>query len=493
MARYQNGLALDTATVDRAGTAYCRWLYEFLVNVVGWSAVDVIGSKWNNYIGSGGAGTAVVSDAETLVITSPSYVFSTSDINKYLTLTGFTTGERDGVYRILDYVGSAGSDYTVKIDKRMGPHSNGLPSSESSSWKLWDVSTTYTPNTGDKLVVAGIGVTGAGTTTGNGTGDSISMAGSVATLTDATATFQTSDVGKSITISGATNPGNNGTFTIVSRVSATQITYTNASGVNETSSFAWQISYVYHLYIEVETTTYSMYPKISVSPFASWNAGSHSWNDNRYTAAKNAENEADQTECVIYAEASEQHIHSWVRSRKRIDSYDNEEWNVYLVEEFDSFYPDKDPRPVMCLAGDNEVNDPRMVGYVPSQASPWGTVYNATRGLGYDDVTTLVYVLSIPATFTDTSYNLMQLCRRKNSLWSKKQYRTKFVLESRTAGYFEHRGTVRNAWLTNINTRPMATLKIGSDYYRTPYAGFLMRSNGSRNWFPFLGESIYGG
>jgi hypothetical protein len=52
------------------------------------------------------------------------------------------------------------------------------------------------------------------------------------TLTDAAATFVAGDVGKKITISGATNAGNNGTFTIATRISNTQITFANAAGVD---------------------------------------------------------------------------------------------------------------------------------------------------------------------------------------------------------------------------------------------------------------------
>lgn len=69
-----------------------------------------------------------------------------------------------------------------------------------------------------------------------GTGDSITAPaafGGVAdtqTLTDTAATFPTTVVGKSITISGGP-AGNNGTFTVVARPSATTITYVNGAGV----------------------------------------------------------------------------------------------------------------------------------------------------------------------------------------------------------------------------------------------------------------------
>jgi hypothetical protein len=49
------------------------------------------------------------------------------------------------------------------------------------------------------------------------------------------------DVGKDITISGMTDPSNDGTFTITDFVSATQIKYVNAGGSAESSSFDWEI------------------------------------------------------------------------------------------------------------------------------------------------------------------------------------------------------------------------------------------------------------
>ena len=74
-----------------------------------------------------------------------------------------------------------------------------------------------------------------------GIGDSVTV-GPVQTLTDAAGLFTALHVGQSITVVGATNPTNNGTFTIASFISATQITYANATGVAETSAFIWSIA-----------------------------------------------------------------------------------------------------------------------------------------------------------------------------------------------------------------------------------------------------------
>jgi len=76
-----------------------------------------------------------------------------------------------------------------------------------------------------------------------GTGDSIdATATPTMELTDSAGDFHSGMVGRSITISGATNPGNNGTFTITAFTSSAVIEYTNASGVTETSSFTWSVA-----------------------------------------------------------------------------------------------------------------------------------------------------------------------------------------------------------------------------------------------------------
>jgi hypothetical protein len=83
----------------------------------------------------------------------------------------------------------------------------------------------------------------SGSQVGYFTGDSLAFSVGTVTLTDATATFATSDVGKRICVSNCTNAGNNGLFTITARLSATQIQFANASGVNETSSFSWSMDF----------------------------------------------------------------------------------------------------------------------------------------------------------------------------------------------------------------------------------------------------------
>lgn len=73
-----------------------------------------------------------------------------------------------------------------------------------------------------------------------GTGDSITVSGVYCTLADSAASFHAAMVGGWITISGATNKSNNGTFPVYSFGSTSSIVYVNANGVTETSSFSWR-------------------------------------------------------------------------------------------------------------------------------------------------------------------------------------------------------------------------------------------------------------
>jgi hypothetical protein len=74
-----------------------------------------------------------------------------------------------------------------------------------------------------------------------GTTTSIAISGSTVTLTAATGVFHPGMVGSVVTISGASNSGNNGSFIITAATSTTCV-FTNASGVNEGAGAAWSVN-----------------------------------------------------------------------------------------------------------------------------------------------------------------------------------------------------------------------------------------------------------
>jgi hypothetical protein len=86
-----------------------------------------------------------------------------------------------------------------------------------------------------------------GATTATGTGDTIGGTAPNMTLTDAGATFTAADVGRFITIAGATTGANNGSFLISAFTSGTVITYQNASGVAEAFTGTYSVRDPYSL------------------------------------------------------------------------------------------------------------------------------------------------------------------------------------------------------------------------------------------------------
>lgn len=70
----------------------------------------------------------------------------------------------------------------------------------------------------------------------NGSTASLNFSSPTITLTRASANFQAALVGRTITISGASTPANNGSFTITSVLSTTSLTYTNAAGATDASN-----------------------------------------------------------------------------------------------------------------------------------------------------------------------------------------------------------------------------------------------------------------
>jgi hypothetical protein len=89
--------------------------------------------------------------------------------------------------------------------------------------------------------------TSTGSQTSTGTGDSFAFATPTVTLTDAGASFTSADIGRFITIAGATSGGNDGTFLIESVPTGTTLTYSNTSAVAEAYTGTWTINEPYTL------------------------------------------------------------------------------------------------------------------------------------------------------------------------------------------------------------------------------------------------------
>lgn len=82
----------------------------------------------------------------------------------------------------------------------------------------------------------------------NGAGDSFAFASPVVTLTDAAGLFTADMVDKEVTVTNATSPGNDGTFTITGQT-ATTLTWDNVSGVAEVFTGEWSVNTASYIHI----------------------------------------------------------------------------------------------------------------------------------------------------------------------------------------------------------------------------------------------------
>jgi hypothetical protein len=154
-----------------------------------------------------GRGTSFSISGETVTLVDRSAPFMPEHDGKLIVVAGATTGGNNlGPVR-LTYVNSQTVTYA-----------NASGATETAA-----AATTWWIMNGDK---AGFG---------DGTG-AIDKDGSTITFTADDDIFHASDVGKAIRLAGATTPGNSGAYAIETVVSATQVTFTNASGASESFS-----------------------------------------------------------------------------------------------------------------------------------------------------------------------------------------------------------------------------------------------------------------
>ena len=83
---------------------------------------------------------------------------------------------------------------------------------------------------------------GTGPNLASGIGDSFAFAANIVTLTDAAGLFTAADIGKTITIKGATTAANNGSFVINAVPSATTVQYRHPGGVAQAFAGQWTIA-----------------------------------------------------------------------------------------------------------------------------------------------------------------------------------------------------------------------------------------------------------
>lgn len=484
--RFISGLFHQYASND-GGRFISRLLIEWLTQVVNWPVVDLIGSKWNNVLVSG-TGTANATAALIVEITSGTPITS-SHVNWFLTITGFSGGNAkyDGIYKIKRVLNAAGGVYTIEVWP-YGVHHNGFPIQSGLNWRLWAGNDTYCPSaTTEIAVLQGKGCTGAGLSDGTRSSVSlnISQGGSTSTLTDSSATFLASDVGKNITISGSAVSGNNNTFTIASRISATSITYTNASGGDDAFTGSWSITYPYHWWYKCNAAGKG-YGRSIIAPFASWNSTSHVWADSRYTAEIGTYDSYYGTQWMyIWAEADLDHFTFTISGTNDPGgSNPNTSVRAYAVGELESFSPEYDSNPVWVWVGDVYYyggGEYYHTQPLPSLGfgGPGYTMYDRFRGLSYDDLTTLVYNATLANNFASANTNMYHYPWRVLSKFSNKFYLSPIILQSITSDHMELRGKLRHIFNCHSHLPLGYPLGISGEYLHSPVRGIVIPWNNS--------------
>ncbi len=191
---------------------------------------------------SSGIGDSLAFAGGVMTLTDAAGLFVAADVGRTITIAGATTAANNGAFVITAFVSAT----QVRYANAAGV-TQVFPGTWTIAPTIWPSSSAgFDPivhdPTNTAFLPSGCNPNPTTCVTHAGTGDSFAVASGVVTLTDAAAAFVAADVGRSITIAGATTAANNGTFTITSFVSATQVRYSNPSAVAQAYPGAWSIT-----------------------------------------------------------------------------------------------------------------------------------------------------------------------------------------------------------------------------------------------------------
>jgi len=312
----------------------------------------------------------------------------------------------------------------------------------------------------------------------------------------ATATFAAADLGGYLTITGFTGRfvSRNGIYRIRKIINATTVELEVERSVHEDgfpdglTGLIWRLwrpvatyvptgtdvivlkgrgttgsGYDFHLHVASRSTN-SYFPELRMSPFASWNSGSHSWNDSRYTSAIGIDNASNSLinvdNCRVWGAADADR--SVIMFRTEDDYF---AWHFLYLGEIDTFFPSSDPCPCVAWAGSN-----------PGNATPAGDAvtllgYGAAsningRGnwLSYDELTTIGAYLTFSHSPYSSEAHWLAEGRRRFSTPTRRNYLLDLVCESRTSGHMEFRGKLRRVWISGRDHQRETPFGANSEY-----------------------------
>jgi len=239
--------------------------------------------------------------------------------------------------------------------------------------------------------------------------------------------------------------------------------------------------YTFHLHITVRATN-SYFPEFRMSPFASWNSGTHSWNDSRYTSALGVDNwnsSLDTTDSVrVWAAGDSDRVVIMMRVE---DNYYS--WHMIYLGEIDPKVPAEDPYPCIIWTGSNRYTvlpsggNTTLIGYGSDSS-----IVSGGRWLAADDLTTVTGYAMILQSPSSADANWISDTVRWWGERTRARYRQPIICESRTTNFMELRGTLRRVWATARDTPRLLNVGINGEFLHV-FGGILFPWCNSKSWY----------
>jgi len=187
-----------------------------------------------------------------------------------------------------------------------------------------------------------------------------------------------------------------------------------------------------------ETSSSIKYAIMNIGPFDNWNASTHAWDDSKYTSDKyifDSRQNRDYAYLTLHTTESRMTGMIYVQN----SGGGNRRVGFIYFGEITPRRASVDANPSIILAGDiQNTSISKVIGYSRTA----NTIYNGSRWLGYDDLTTLTgYIVVEAIKYTDGStYNYLDDVGRVYSDWNGDVNGTPPILKSVTSTFQEERG-----------------------------------------------------
>jgi len=323
---------------------------------------------------------------------------------------------------------------------------------------------------------------------------------------DAYTFTQAIDQGSYLTITGFADPKRNGIYRIVNVLTSKIVQLDVKHGVHEDgiptlqSGLTWRLwngnraatvpavstwcvlvgtyrnaSGTFHLKITTGNTSAGQagFPQFQLSPYATWNAGSHAFDAGPPSPINNraaVENYPGYSGSLVWAIGDQNAFIIFWR-----DTYNNT-IGVTYIGEFTPFYPGVDPKPATCQHGNNQNYDNTIGSGYDGTAPTWNA---SGLMLGADQLTTTNATLCVPAVLYDEATNRMKGGLRKWSGFSTKHFRHEIAIRCIDAGQYEWRGKLIDMWVTGASNDRFMPFGASLEYLHC-CGGLVIPWNGSK-------------